>query len=46
MEGEVGYLIGIDYELFCLMIEIIKGVEIGYGLIFVIFDMEFVMCDE
>ncbi len=46
MEGEAGYLTGIDNETLRPMIEITKGVETGYGSILAISDMESAMRDE
>lgn len=46
MEGEAGYLTGINNETLRPMIEITKGVETGYGSILAISDMESAMRDE
>lgn len=46
MEGEAGYLTGINQETLRPMIDITKGVETGYGSILAISDMESAMRDE
>ncbi|WHY74737.1 formate dehydrogenase subunit alpha [Fictibacillus enclensis] len=46
MEGEAGYMTGIDRDTLRPMIEITKAVETGYGSILAISDMESAMRDE
>nr|WP_325050502.1 formate dehydrogenase subunit alpha [Falsibacillus albus] len=46
MEGEAGYLTGIEQKTLRPMIEITKNVETGYGSILTISDMESVMREE
>ncbi|TLS36871.1 formate dehydrogenase subunit alpha [Pseudalkalibacillus caeni] len=46
MEGEAGYMTGINKETLRPMIEITKNVETGYGSILAISDMESAMRDE
>ncbi|UZJ76902.1 formate dehydrogenase subunit alpha [Fictibacillus sp. KU28468] len=46
MEGEAGYMTGIDRKTLRPMIEITKSVETGYGSILAISDMESAMREE
>lgn len=46
MEGEAGYMTGIDRETLRPMIEITKSVETGYGSILAISDMEAAMREQ
>ncbi|WNB93881.1 formate dehydrogenase subunit alpha [Bacillus sp. NEB1478] len=46
MEGEAGYMTGINRETLRPMIEITKGVETGYGSILAISDMESAMREQ
>ncbi len=46
MEGEAGYLTGINKQTLRPMIELTKNVETGYGSILAISDMEAAMRDE
>lgn len=46
MEGNVGYMIDMEFGLLVVMIDLIKKVEFGYGLLFVILDLEVEMCKE
>lgn len=46
MEGETGYMTGINRETLRPMIEITKGVETGYGSILAISDMEAAMREQ
>lgn len=45
MFGQVGFMIGIKEDVMELMIDFVKNVEFDYGSIFVIFEVEVVMCE-
>lgn len=45
MFGEVGFMIGFLKDVLNLMIDLVKEVEFGYSGIFVVLEVEVVMCE-